>query len=155
MYNISMDTQRFGNFVKQKRLELGMSRDGFAALLNISPGHLNNMERGTRVPSPELLIALAKLFKMSSGRLFQLLEPGDLEVPASETIRLPQSFTAQDRHEVELFIRFKAWQKARLAARQRGQTRQELRTDIYSDMDFLEDPGDYSENNQKGKDEPA
>lgn len=42
--------QDFGNFVRQRRPECGMTQRQLAEILHISPGYLNDIEHGRRNP---------------------------------------------------------------------------------------------------------
>jgi transcriptional regulator with XRE-family HTH domain len=74
MYNIYMNSKRLGSYLKEKRLENGLSRQSLAALLNVSFGHINNIERGDRMPSASLMMAFAKQFNITTGYLYSLIE---------------------------------------------------------------------------------
>lgn len=49
--------------VRARRVELGLNQRSTAALAGISAGHLCEIERGTRNPSPALLSRLAEVLK--------------------------------------------------------------------------------------------
>lgn len=84
MYNYYMNAKRLGSFLKSKRLERGLSRQDLASQLNVSFGHINNIERGDRMPSSSLMMAYAKTFGLTTGYLYNLLEEENLENTQTE-----------------------------------------------------------------------
>ena len=93
-----MNTQRFGEFLKARRRAKKYTRERLAAELAISASHLNNIERGNRLPSPELIIELAHKLGVRSGDLFQLLDEGS--GGAGELLSLPAHFTVEEVQRV-------------------------------------------------------
>jgi transcriptional regulator with XRE-family HTH domain len=77
MYNKGMNLKKFGEFIKEKRLDLHQTREVFASHAGISSSYLNAIERGTKVPSSELITAIARHLKMRSSELFAILNDED------------------------------------------------------------------------------
>jgi transcriptional regulator with XRE-family HTH domain len=91
MYNYCMNSNRLGEYLKAKRLENGLSRQALAGLLHVSLGHINNIERGDRLPSSTLMMAFEKQFGLKTGVLYSLLENENLveESPIKPKSRIP------------------------------------------------------------------
>ncbi len=134
-----MNTHRFGNEIMQLRVILNLKREELAQRLQISYGHLNNIELGTRMPSIEVIIALARHLQVASGYLFQQLDEEspfqqldeespfqqlDEESPFQQFVDphkylvFPDSLTQETKAEIREFVAFKERRE-----RQRNQSR--------------------------------
>lgn len=60
----------FGNFIKQKRLERGLSQGEVAKLLDISQAAYCRYENGQRDPGLNMVKALAKVLRFKPGEFF-------------------------------------------------------------------------------------
>ena len=103
MYNDGMNTEKFGEFIKEQRTGLKFTREAFAALLGMSASYLNNIERGIQVPSPELIIEIARHLNVRSGYLFQFLDDTS---KAENSVNVPSGLTPQERLQVEQYAKF-------------------------------------------------
>lgn len=74
MYNLVMNGKKLGDYIKSLRLSKGLSRDALGSFANVTGGHINNIERGDRIPSPEVMIALANALETTSAKLITILE---------------------------------------------------------------------------------
>ena len=59
--------QLFGNFLKSKRLSLGLSANSLAFACHVAQGTLSNIEHGRRPPSPANLEALAAMPELKTS----------------------------------------------------------------------------------------
>ncbi len=99
MYNLSMNAQKFGEYIKTRREYLQLTRNDVATFTHISPGHVYNIEKGLRIPPPELIIELAKILETTSADLITVLEdnPNNEEtVNRQFFIKLPKYFSQKD-----------------------------------------------------------
>jgi transcriptional regulator with XRE-family HTH domain len=114
-----MNTHRFGNEIMQLRVNLGIKRKELAQKLQISYGHLNNIELGNRMPSIEVIIALATHLQVASGYLFQqlvdespyqqLVDKSPFQQPfdPNKYLVFPDSLTQEAKAEIREFVAFK------------------------------------------------
>lgn len=66
---------KFGEFLKQKRLEKNIKAKSLAKLLSISPAYLSSLENGSRQPpSYELLEKIASILKLSTDESYLLFD---------------------------------------------------------------------------------
>lgn len=66
---------KFGEFLKQKRLEKNIKAKSLAELLSISPAYLSSLENGSRhPPSYELLEKIASILKLSTDESYLLFD---------------------------------------------------------------------------------
>lgn len=66
---------KFGEYLRQKRLEKNMKAKTFAELLDISPAYLSSLENGSRQPpSYELLEKIASILKLSTDERYLLFD---------------------------------------------------------------------------------
>lgn len=66
---------KFGEFLKQKRLEKNIKAKSLAELLSISPAYLSSLENGSRQPpSYELLEKIAAILELSTDERYQLFD---------------------------------------------------------------------------------
>lgn len=66
---------KFGEFLKQKRLEKNIKAKSLAELLSISPAYLSSLENGSRQPpSYELLEKIASILELSTDERYQLFD---------------------------------------------------------------------------------
>ncbi len=66
---------KFGEYLRQKRLEKNMKAKTFAELLEISPAYLSSLENGSRQPpSYELLEKIASILKLSTDESYLLFD---------------------------------------------------------------------------------
>ena len=62
----------FGNFIKEKRIEKGLSQVEVAKILNISQQAYSRYELGTREPGLQMILDLAKILGFHPGDFFDL-----------------------------------------------------------------------------------
>jgi transcriptional regulator with XRE-family HTH domain len=67
---------RFGREVGTRRAAAGMTLRALARAAYVDPGHLSRIEAGTRLPSPELAVALDRALH-ADGCLIELARPPD------------------------------------------------------------------------------
>ena len=66
---------KFGEYLRQKRLEKNMKAKTFAELLEISPAYLSSLENGSRQPpSYELLEKMAAILGLSTDERYLLFD---------------------------------------------------------------------------------
>lgn len=66
---------KFGEFLKQKRLEKNIKAKSLAELLSISPAYLSSLENGSRQPpSYELLEKIATILELGTDERYQLFD---------------------------------------------------------------------------------
>lgn len=62
----------FGNFIKEKRIEKGLSQVEVAKVLNISQQAYSRYELGIREPGLQMILDLAKILGFRPGDFFDL-----------------------------------------------------------------------------------
>lgn len=65
---------KFGERVKQLRLDAGMTQEQLAGRIWVSKAAVSNYELSDRNPSPETIIKIAKVFGVTTDYLFGLEE---------------------------------------------------------------------------------
>ena len=91
-----METKKtFGEFFKEKRMNLGLTLRQFCEKHNLDAGNMSKMERGISQPpkSDELLKKYAKLLKLEEGSDDWYLF---FDLAAAETGRLPKELVEKD-----------------------------------------------------------
>lgn len=73
LYNPNMGDMELGSFIKAQRKIKSMSRKVLADKVNVSEGHINNIERGDRRPSSDLIFAISRELNLDSNIMFNLL----------------------------------------------------------------------------------
>ena len=63
--NPNLDELSFGQFIRQRREELGKTVRGFAAELDITPAYLSDIEKGNRYAPKNYLDKLKEVLKIS------------------------------------------------------------------------------------------
>lgn len=67
------NTTEFGQFIRKKREELGLTLRAFAKELDLSPTFISELERGiSRCPSEENIIKMANLLDVEPNKLITL-----------------------------------------------------------------------------------
>ena len=66
-----MDVHRLGNFIQNRRKELGMSQGELGAKLNVTDKAISRWERGVGFPDIKLLEPLAEALQISIQELMQ------------------------------------------------------------------------------------
>jgi transcriptional regulator with XRE-family HTH domain len=64
----------FGEAVRRRRVELGWSQEELAEQIFTEVGQVGGIERGTRNPSYQVVIDLARVLKMRPGDLVSLAD---------------------------------------------------------------------------------
>lgn len=67
---MNIDKGILGNAIKNARIEKGFTQEKLAAMLDIDPTHMRNLESERRKPSIELLYKLVKILNFSVDDLF-------------------------------------------------------------------------------------
>lgn len=65
----------FGEVIRRRRRELGLTQAELASRIKISPPYIGNMESGRRRPSNVILMRLAKVLGLEDRELFFLANP--------------------------------------------------------------------------------
>ncbi len=58
-----------GNAIRDARMKCGYTQEYLAEVLDITPGHLQHIERGVRKPSVPMLLKMMKLLSFSVDEL--------------------------------------------------------------------------------------
>ncbi len=67
--------ETFGEFISQKRAELGLSLRAAGKLLGLSQTYLLNMEQGLRpAPSPKIQMKIAKVYELTPKESFLMYD---------------------------------------------------------------------------------
>ena len=91
--DVSVLRQRFGERIRDIRLERRMVQDEFAEFIGISGDHLSSIERGINAPSFEVLELIASKLNMTISELFDFSdEPG-----MRKRVKLPRKRTRKVR----------------------------------------------------------
>lgn len=64
-----MDARAVGRRIKSAREEKGLTQEGLAALVDLSPTHVSVIERGLKVPNLDTFVALANALDVSADTL--------------------------------------------------------------------------------------
>jgi transcriptional regulator with XRE-family HTH domain len=64
--------QKFGNFISKLRVKRGFSIVQFAARVGVNSSYLSQVERGTRIPTDDIIRNIAEYFKMDENILFDM-----------------------------------------------------------------------------------
>ncbi len=65
--NPDLDERSFGQFIRQRREELGKTVRGFAAEIDITPAYLSDIEKGNRYAPKNYLEKLKEVLKISEA----------------------------------------------------------------------------------------
>ena len=89
-----MDATPLGNLLKELRHGAGLSQRAAAAAVGVSFPHISKIEAGHEVPSAELLVALAKAYKVDHDGLLLAADrlPQDVEEAVIEKKDLAPQF---------------------------------------------------------------
>jgi transcriptional regulator with XRE-family HTH domain len=102
-----MSKEKLGQFIRDKRTSMKLSRRLFAERLRISEPYLKNVEAGQSRPATEKLFEWAPLLGVDVGTFFELLgEPVPGGKSSPRTIALPFDFSVEAQREVETFAKF-------------------------------------------------
>ena len=63
-----LDFKRIGNNIKERRLELSLTQEYIANLLDVNPSHISNIETGHARPSLIILVKIANIMQCSVDR---------------------------------------------------------------------------------------
>lgn len=74
----------FGSKVKELRLEKGLTQQQLANLLGVAVSAISSYESGSRYPSYEVLISLARIFHVSTDYLLGLDKLNTVDVSGLE-----------------------------------------------------------------------
>ncbi len=99
-----MSALQLGEYIKKYRTSRGLTRKQLASELGISPGHLNNLERGEKLPSLKLLGTLAQEMNLSIDFLNQLLKSQGSALPPFP-ISNPEKTIAESEEELIFSIK--------------------------------------------------
>lgn len=61
--------EKFGTYIREKRLEIGMSIRYFAALLNLTPAYISDIERGNRTAPINYLDKMIEILKIEKEEI--------------------------------------------------------------------------------------
>jgi len=61
--------EKFGTYIREKRLEIGMSIRYFAALLNLTPAYISDIERGNRTAPINYLDKMIEKLKIEKEEI--------------------------------------------------------------------------------------
>ena len=61
--------QAFGEVVRRKRQEIGLSQEELAMAADVERSHMGKIERGEHIPNLVLILKIAKVLKVSPGSL--------------------------------------------------------------------------------------
>ncbi len=98
----SMEAKKLGEFIKQQRNLKALTRRSLSEKLGITEGHLNNIERGDRIPSHELMFGLARELRVPSGYLMEILE-GKNQSEKEDEDENPLSIYIKDKRIAPMF----------------------------------------------------
>ena len=66
---VIMNLDTIGKYVRQYRIEKGLSQEALAELTDISPSYVSMIERSEKIPALETMIALANVLEVSTDML--------------------------------------------------------------------------------------
>ena len=64
----------FGNFIKERRIEKGLSQEEVAKMLNIRQQTYGRYELGLREPGLQVILELSKILDFTPGEFFDSYE---------------------------------------------------------------------------------
>lgn len=84
MYKI--DYRAMGKRIRQKRKEMDLTQEKLAELIDISPSHVGEIERGTSVCSVEVLVNLATALDLNLDTLVKGIDNKNVDNAFSELL---------------------------------------------------------------------
>lgn len=84
MYNI--DYKAMGLRIRAKRKEMGLTQEKLAEMIDISPSHVGEVERGTSVCSIEVLVNLATTLGLNLDTLVKGIDEENADGAFSEIL---------------------------------------------------------------------
>ncbi len=84
MYKI--DYRAMGKRIRQKRKEMDLTQEKLAELVDISPSHVGEIERGTSVCSVEVLVNLATALGLNLDTLVKGIDDKNVDNAFSELL---------------------------------------------------------------------
>ena len=79
-----MDAQAVGQRIKAAREAKGLTQEGLAALVDLSPTHMSVIERGIKVPNLDSFVAIANALDISADSLLVDVVDHAAEIVACE-----------------------------------------------------------------------
>ena len=84
MYKI--DYKAMGRRIREKRKELDLTQEKLAEMIDISPSHVGEIERGTSVCSVEVLVNLATVLGLNLDTLIKGIDDRNVDNAFSELL---------------------------------------------------------------------
>jgi transcriptional regulator with XRE-family HTH domain len=107
-----VNKERFGKFLREQRVKVGLSRKELAEAIGMSDRTIKAFELGDISPAKERLFEWAKVLEVSPRTLFdELEEPFPLEEAPPKFVALPDNFPNDLTRQVELYAKFLQYQK--------------------------------------------
>ena len=96
---------RLSQFVRSRRLDLGLTAGQLAELSGVDPGGISRIEAGRKIPTPETLAAMATALQVSLDELYDLAGYPVPELPALRPyLRRAYGVPDQAAEEVERYL---------------------------------------------------
>jgi len=110
---------RLGQFIKQRRLEIGLNRVQFEDKFGVNGGYLNNVERGQVTPSLNALTIIAQGIHVRPGLLADIyagVDQSGAECSSPNCVQLPEILIGQkeDIEDIKEYIEMKADRRFKL-----------------------------------------
>ena len=108
-----MDNNRFGETLRELRIQKNMNQKQVALELNVTPQTYSNYERGKRFPGPDMLRRIAQYYQVSTDQLLitglhpQPADPlSSLTPEDQEMMRAYHRLTPDKQKQVKDYILF-------------------------------------------------
>ncbi len=110
---------RLGQFIKRRRLEIGLNRAQFEDKFGVNDGYLNNIERGQITPSLNTLTIIAKGLQVRPGLLTDLyagVAQNSEECSSPNCVQLPAILIGQNKdiEDIKEYVEMKADRRIKL-----------------------------------------
>lgn len=95
--------QKIGDRVRQLRLQKGLTQEGFASSIPISPNYLGNIERGEKYMSLDMLIKIKSELGVSLEEFFSVVDP-NYNDKSEPLIKINQMLLGRSEKELHMIL---------------------------------------------------
>lgn len=101
-----MDLKKFGRKVKEKRQELGLSRQDVSEICNMHEGYVKQIEVGSKLPALPLLLKICETLHTSPNYLFGFSEDRDVKDVLDTLYMLTPHQLKAVKHMISSYVKF-------------------------------------------------
>lgn len=103
-----MNSKIFGQKIREKRKERGLSCSQLAELCNVNQGYIRQIEAGVKFPSAQLLLILCKILNTSPNYLYEFSEDQEDKEILSKIYKLTPAQKQLVIYLLDAFIKYKS-----------------------------------------------